>query len=81
MDCPWKIIWKSKVPFFIGTAVLGKILIMDNLCKKNIIVMDCCCMCKKSGGNYWSFIVALWSCYGGLEYGFSAVWCYVGDAE
>ena len=25
---------------------LGKILTMDNLCKKNIIVTEWCCMCK-----------------------------------
>jgi hypothetical protein len=53
VDGPWKIIWKSKVlprvTFFTWTAVLGKILTMDNLRKKNIIVMDWCCMCKKSG--------------------------------
>jgi hypothetical protein len=44
VDGPWKIIWKSKVPlrvaFFIWTAVLGKILTMDNLCMKNIIVTE-----------------------------------------
>jgi hypothetical protein len=49
VDGCWKIIWKSKVPlrvaFFIWTAVLGKILIMDNLRKKNIIVTEWCCMC------------------------------------
>jgi hypothetical protein len=28
--------------------VLGKMLTMDNLRKKNIIVMEWCCMCKKS---------------------------------
>jgi hypothetical protein len=53
VDGPWKIIWKSKVPpivaFFTRIEVLGKILTMDNLCKKNIIVIEWCCMCKKSG--------------------------------
>ena len=53
MDGSWKIIWKSKAPsrvaFSMWTAVLGKILIMDNLRKKNIIVTEWCCMCKKSG--------------------------------
>ena len=52
MDDPWKIIGKSKVPprvaFFMWTAVLGKILTMDNLRKKNIIVTEWCCICKKS---------------------------------
>jgi hypothetical protein len=30
-------------------AALGKILILDNLRKQNVIVVDLCCMCKKSG--------------------------------
>jgi hypothetical protein len=29
--------------------VLGKILTLDNLRKKNIIVTKCCCMCKHGG--------------------------------
>ena len=45
--------WKSKAPprvaFFVWTAVLEKILTMDNLRKKNIIVTEWCCKCKKSG--------------------------------
>jgi hypothetical protein len=53
VDGPWKLIWKSKalprVAFFVLTAVLGKILTMNNLRKKNMIVMEWCCMCKKSG--------------------------------
>jgi hypothetical protein len=53
VDGPWKSIWKSKAPsrvvFFVWTAALGKILTMDNLHKKNIIVTEWCCMCKKSG--------------------------------
>ena len=50
---PWKSIWMSKAPprvaFFVWTAVLGKILTLDNLRKKNIIVMEWCCMCKYIG--------------------------------
>jgi hypothetical protein len=53
VDGPWKIIWRSKAPprvvFFVWTAVLGKILTVGNLRKKNIIVTEWCCMCKKSG--------------------------------
>jgi hypothetical protein len=53
VEGPWKSIWKSKAPprvaFFVWTATLGKILTMDNLRKKNIIVTEWCCMCKKSG--------------------------------
>jgi len=40
----WKSIWKVKGPprvaFFVWTATLGKILTLDNLRKKNIIVME-----------------------------------------
>ena len=53
VDGPRKIIWKSKAPsrvaFFVWTAVLGKILIIDNLRKKRIIVTEWCCMCNKNG--------------------------------
>ena len=49
----WKIVWKSKAPprvtFFVWMAVLGKILTLDNLRKKNIIATEWCCMCKNSG--------------------------------
>jgi hypothetical protein len=53
VDDPWKSICKSKAPsrvvFFVWTVAMGKILTIDNLRKKNIIVMEWCCMCKKSG--------------------------------
>jgi hypothetical protein len=49
---PWRSIWWSRaplrVPFFAWTTVLGKILTMDNLSKRHIIMIDMCCMCKKS---------------------------------
>jgi hypothetical protein len=50
---PWKSIWKVNVPsrvaFFVWTATLGKSLTLDNLRKRNIIVMDWCSMCKTAG--------------------------------
>jgi hypothetical protein len=50
---PWKSIRKSKAPprvaFFVWMAVLGKTLTLDNLHKKNIIVMEWCCMCRHNG--------------------------------
>ncbi|XP_042954850.1 uncharacterized protein LOC122291257 [Carya illinoinensis] len=50
---PWKCIWRShmpsKVAFFTWTASLGKILTLDNLRKRGIIVMDWCFICKKNG--------------------------------
>jgi len=50
---PWKSIWRTKAPlkvaFFAWTAALGKILTLDNLRKKRVIVIDRCCMCKMTG--------------------------------
>jgi hypothetical protein len=37
------------VPFFVWTTALGKILTHANLRKKNVVVIEWCCMCKKSG--------------------------------
>jgi hypothetical protein len=49
---PWGCIWESKAPlrvgFFAWSTALGKILTLDNLRKRHIIVVDCYCMCKKS---------------------------------
>jgi len=38
-----------KVAFFAWTAAHGKILTLDNLKKKRVIVIDRCCMCKMNG--------------------------------
>jgi hypothetical protein len=50
---PWKCIWKPKVPprvaFFIWTVALGRILTADNLRRRNIILVDWCCLCKEDG--------------------------------
>ena len=47
---PWKIIWKSRVQprvtFFVWTAALGRILTIDNLQRRKVMVLDWCCMCK-----------------------------------
>ena len=44
---------QSKVPprvaFFSWSASLGKILTTDNLCKRHILVLDWCYMCKSCG--------------------------------
>jgi hypothetical protein len=49
----WKSIWKAKVlprvAFFSWTAALGRLLTIDNLRKRHLILVDWCCMCKKSG--------------------------------
>jgi hypothetical protein len=36
-----------RVMFFVWTTELGKILTLDSVKKRNITVMDCCCICKK----------------------------------
>uniref|UniRef100_A0A2N9FZM9 Reverse transcriptase domain-containing protein n=1 Tax=Fagus sylvatica TaxID=28930 RepID=A0A2N9FZM9_FAGSY len=50
---PWKSIWKVKVPprivFFSWTAALGKILTVDNLRRRGLILVSWCCLCKADG--------------------------------
>jgi hypothetical protein len=52
---PWKSIWKAKVlprvAFFSWIVALGRLLTIDNLQKRNLILVDWCCMCKKGGEN------------------------------
>jgi hypothetical protein len=52
---PWNSIWRVKghlrVAFFVWSTALGKILTLDNLKKRNVIVVDWCYMCKKSRGS------------------------------
>jgi hypothetical protein len=58
--------------FFVWSAALGKILTLDNLRKMNVVVIEWCCMCKKSGESIehlllhcevahdlWSYILTL----------------------
>jgi hypothetical protein len=60
------------VAFFIWSAALDKILTHDNLHKRNVIVIEWCCLCKKSGESIdhlllhyevardlWSYILIL----------------------
>jgi hypothetical protein len=53
---PWKSAWRTKVllmvAFFVWSAALGKILTMENLRKRSVIVVDRCCMSKKK----WEFV-------------------------
>jgi hypothetical protein len=50
---PWKRIWKTNAPprvaFFVWVAALGRILTIDNLRRRHVMVLDWCCMCKESG--------------------------------
>jgi hypothetical protein len=48
---PWKSICRTKgfprVAFFVWSAALGKILTLDNLRKKNMVLVNICEMCEK----------------------------------
>jgi hypothetical protein len=83
---PWKIIWKAKVPpriaFFSWTAALGKLLTIDNLRKRHLIIVDWCCLCKSSGESvdhlllHCSLAWELWSMVFGL---FGVCWVMPGQ--
>jgi hypothetical protein len=48
----WKSVWRIKVSLraaiFVWLVSLGKILTMDNLKKRHVIVVNLCCICKRS---------------------------------
>jgi hypothetical protein len=48
---PWKSIWRTKAPpraaFFVWSVALDKILTLDNLKRRNIVLVNRCGMCKK----------------------------------
>jgi hypothetical protein len=48
---PWKCIWRTKAPprvaFFIWSATLGKILVLDDLRRKNMVLINRYGMCKR----------------------------------
>jgi hypothetical protein len=45
-------VWRTQAPprviFFAWLVALGKILTLDNLRKRHVIVINRCCMCKRS---------------------------------
>ena len=50
---PWKSLWRTKSPprvvLFVWSVTLGKILTLDNLRKRQFVVINRCDMCKKDG--------------------------------
>ena len=68
---PWQSIWCIKVPkrvsFFLWTAARGGILTIDNLVKKNLPLVNWCCLCRYDEETvdhfllYCKFARALWS--------------------
>jgi hypothetical protein len=69
---PWKSIWRTKAPprvaFFVWLAAFGKILTLDNLRKKNMVLVNRCGMCKKDEESidHCFFIVSVPNSYGML---------------
>jgi hypothetical protein len=47
---PWKSVWRSKAPprvaFFVWTAVQNKILTLDNLGRRGLVVVNRCWLCE-----------------------------------
>jgi hypothetical protein len=82
---PWKSIWQSKVPlkvtFFAWSAALGKIPTLDNLKKRHLIVVDCCCMCKKSEESVDHLLLHCETAYAFMEFYFQPLWVKVGHAS
>ena len=94
---PWKSIWKQKIPsrvaFFVWTAALGKYLMIGNLRKRKVWILDWCYMCKRNDESvdhlslHCPFAMDLWSMVLGL-FGVSWVmprtvlglcWCWQGS--
>ena len=71
LSFPWRMIWQSKVPprvaFFSWTSFLGKILTIDNPCKRRVLVLDWCYMFKSCGKSvdhlllHYPIACELWS--------------------
>ena len=80
---PWKSVWKPKVPtkvsFFLWTTALGKILMIDNLQKQWLVVIDWCCMCKRDGETIDHLLLHC-PIARVVEFGFFLVWGCLGDA-
>jgi hypothetical protein len=68
---PWKSVWRTQAPsraaLFAWSAALGKILTLDNLRKRHVIVINICYMCKKTVESmnhlffHYDVIFVLWS--------------------
>jgi hypothetical protein len=50
-----------RVAFCAWSAALCKILTLDNLKKRHVIMVDRCCMCKKNGKSMDHLLLAMWN--------------------
>jgi hypothetical protein len=64
------ILWQTKVLFSLSLSLgwpLSKILTMENLRKRHVIVVNRCCMCKRDGESvnhlliHYEVVCALWN--------------------
>jgi len=86
---PWKSVWQtqahSRAVFFAWAAALGKILIVDNLRKRKIIIVDRCYLCKRDGESvdylllYYDVASTLWH-HVFSRFGMSWVMCLLVEA-
>jgi hypothetical protein len=70
---PWKSVWRSQAPprvaFFVWTAVRDKILTLDNIGRRGMVVVNRCWLCKTEGESvdhlllYCVAASALWSAF------------------
>jgi hypothetical protein len=68
---PWKSVWQTQAPskatFLVCSEALGKILTVDNLRKRHVIIVDRCCLCKRDGESVGHLLLhcdvayALWT--------------------
>ncbi len=81
-----------RVAFFFWTAALGKILTVDNLRKRGLILVEWCCLCKQSGESvnhlllhcshvqeHWSMVFGLFGIQWVMPYSVRALFdCWQG---
>lgn len=61
----WKSVWQTQTPsktgFFAWSAALGKILIVDNLMKRHVIIMNRCYLWKRNEESVATlFFTVIW---------------------